>query len=220
MLIVHFYNNTEKVYSVYANSLEEVKENPKAYFPEVTKNTIITLEDFKYPIFSEGILREMTREELIENGIPITLEEGEKIENKKLIKIEKPSKYHSWNGKEWIADLGKAKKEKRDELKGVRSEKIEENIEVHGSIFQVRNSDKENFDDVGLMIRTKEIDENYKKNWVLADNSIKEFTAQQIVDVWKERTKRKDRIFQEFGVLSIKLEKCDSVEKVQKITWE
>ncbi|MDK4471250.1 hypothetical protein MVQ18_10970, partial [Fusobacterium necrophorum] len=29
MIIVHFYNNTEKVYSVYANSLEDVKENPK-----------------------------------------------------------------------------------------------------------------------------------------------------------------------------------------------
>ncbi|WP_315968297.1 hypothetical protein [Fusobacterium equinum] len=49
---------------------------------------------------------------------------------------------------------------------------------------------------------------------------MKSFTAQQIIDVWKERTKRKDRIFQEFGALSIKLEKCNSVEKVQKITWE
>ncbi|MDK4498430.1 DUF4376 domain-containing protein [Fusobacterium necrophorum] len=220
MLIVHFYDNTEKVYSVYANSLEDVKKNPKAYFPEVTENTIITLENFKYPILEKGILREMTREELIENEVSIELEEGEKIENKKLIKFEKPSEYHSWNGEEWIADLQRAKKEKRNELKEIRNQKIEENIEVHGSVFQVRNSDKENFDDVELMMRTGEIDENYKKNWVLADNSIKGFTAQQIIDVWKERTKRKDRIFQEFGALSIKLEKCNSVEKVQKITWE
>ena len=58
-------------------------------------------------------------------------------------------------------------------------------------------------------MRTGEIDENYEKKWVLADNSIKGFTAQQIIDVWKERTKRKDRIFEEFGALSIKLEKCN-----------
>ena len=220
MLIVHFYNNTEKVYSVYANSLKDVKDNPKAYYPQTTEDTIITLEDFKHPVLEKGILREMTREEMVENEIPVSLEEGEKVENKKLIKLEKPSQFHSWNGQEWIADLERAKKEKRNELKEIRNQKIEENIEVHGSVFQVRNSDKENFDDVELMMRTGEIDENYQKNWVLADNSIKSFTAQQIIDVWKERTKRKDKIFQEFGALSIKLEKCDSVQKVQKIIWK
>ena len=177
-------------------------------------------EPFTYPTFSDNNIREKTREELVEEGIEIELQEGEVIQDKKLITFPKPSEYHAWNGHEWIADLERAKKEKRNELKEIRNQKIEENIEVHGSVFQVRNSDKENFDDVELMMRTGEIDENYQKNWVLADNSIKSFTAQQIIDVWKERTKRKDKIFQEFGALSIKLEKCDSVQKVQKIIWK
>ena len=120
---------------------------------------------------------------------------------------------------EGIITLEDVKNKKREELKKIRNQKIEANIEVHGSVFQVRNSDKENFDDVGLMIRTGEIDEEYKKNWVLADNSIKEFTAQQIMDVWKERTKRKDKIFQEFGILSMELEKANSIEEIEKIDW-
>ncbi|KYM44113.1 hypothetical protein A2U15_07410 [Fusobacterium necrophorum subsp. funduliforme] len=191
--------------------------------PDIDKESCVVIEreePFTYPTFSDNNIREKTREELVEEGIEIELQEGEVIQDKKLVTFPKPSEYHAWNGHEWIADLERAKKEKRNELKEIRNQKIEENIEVHGSVFQVRNSDKENFDDVELMMRTGEIDENYQKNWVLADNSIKSFTAQQIIDVWKERTKRKDKIFQEFGALSIKLEKCDSVQKVQKIIWK
>ncbi|XGU46890.1 DUF4376 domain-containing protein [Fusobacterium necrophorum subsp. funduliforme] len=121
---------------------------------------------------------------------------------------------------EGLITLEDVKKQKREELKKIRNQKIEENIEVYGSVFQVRNSDKEHFDDVDLMIRTNEINENYKKNWVLADNSVKEFTAQQIIDVWKERTKRKDKIFIDFGSLSMKLQSCNSVEEIEKIKWK
>lgn len=121
---------------------------------------------------------------------------------------------------EGLITLEDVKKQKREELKKVRNQKIEENIEVYGSVFQVRNSDKEHFDDVDLMIRTHEINENYKKKWVLADNSVKEFTAQQIIDVWKERTKRKDKIFIDFGSLSMKLQSCNSVEEIEKIKWK
>lgn len=116
--------------------------------------------------------------------------------------------------------LERLKSLKRKELKEIRTKKIQADIEVHGELFQVRDSDKENFDDVGLMVRTGEIDYSYIKNWVLADNSIKPFTAQQIIDVWKERTKRKDNIFLQFGKLSMELEACNSVEEIEAIKWE
>ena len=191
-------------------------------YPEVDKNNCIIVEQeesFKYPTYSEGMIREKTKEELVAEGIEVSLEPGEKIVNKKLVKIERPSQYHIWNGSEWVVDFEEIKAIKREELKKKRAEKIEENIEVHGEVFQVRNSDKENFDDVGLMIRTGEIDYSYVKHWVLADNSIKPFTAQQIIDVWKERTKRKDKIFLEFGQLAMKLEACNTVEEIESIEW-
>lgn len=220
MKTIHIYLGNEKVYSVYANSFEEVRLNPEAFYKDYEDNMIISEIEYTNPIFENGTLREATKDELVAKGIEVILEEGEVIRRKKIVKIEKPSQYHTWNGANWTIDLDELKKIKREELKKIRTAKVEENIEVHNEIFQVRNTDKENFDDVGLMIRTGEIDYSYIKNWVLADNSIKPFTAQQIIDVWKERTKRKDRIYLEFGQLSLKLETCNSVEEIESIKWE
>lgn len=151
----------------------------------------------------------------LENAIEIEVEDDfeftEDIENYILSEA---------NELKYVFNLEQAKLEKREELKSIRNQKIQSDIEVHGSVFQVRDSDKENFDDVGLMIRTGEIDYDYKKHWVLADNSIKEFTARQIIDVWKERTKRKDKIFLEFGQLSMKLAACNNIEEIEAIKWE
>lgn len=191
-------------------------------YPNINPNDCIIVEQeetFKYPTYVDGIIREKTKEELIAEGIEIQLEEGEKIVNKKLIKIERPSQYHKWENGDWTVNLEEVKAQKREELKRIRSKKRQENIEVNGNIFQVRDSDKEHFDDVKLMLDTEEIDRDYKKNWILEDNSIKELTAQEIIDVWKERTKRKDKIFLEFGQLSMRLEACKTVEEIEAIKW-
>lgn len=220
MIIVHFYDNTKKVYSVYANSLEDVKQNPKAYFPEVTENTIITLEDFKYPILKKGILREMTREEMVENEISISLEEGEKIENKKLIKLEKPSQFHSWDGQEWVVDLNEIKRKKRNELKEIRDKKIYENLEVKGSIFQVRKQDLEKF-----FLKKIEADFNpelkeQKENWILADDSFKAIDFNDIQDIFQAFGERQRKLFERFGKLSIQLQKAQTWEEIENIKWE
>lgn len=156
---------------------------------------------------------------LVEEG-HLKLGIGQKIVGDVIHEYEQPSKYHIWNGEEWITNIEQAKLQKREELKAIRSQKIQADIEVHGEMFQVRDSDKENFDDIKLMLDMGEIDEDYKKYWVLVDNSIKEFTAQQIIDVWKERTKRKDKIFLEFGQLSIQLQACRTIEDIETIVWE
>ncbi|MDD7410015.1 DUF4376 domain-containing protein [Fusobacterium gastrosuis] len=220
MVEIYFYKETELKYSVYANSIEDVIEAPADYYAEYTTDMVITDVKFLNPIYINGELREMTREEKVVAGIEVVLEEGEIIKRKKIIKIEKPSQWHTWAGTEWVVDLEEVKARKREELKAVRTAKIQADIEVHGEVFQVRDSDKENFDDTGLMIRTGEIDYSYVKNWILADNSVKPFTAQQIIDVWKERTKRKDKIFLEFGQLSMQLEACQTVEEIEAIKWE
>ena len=48
--IINFYKGTELKYSVYSNSLDDVKKNPLSYFAEYTKDMYITDKNFQYPI--------------------------------------------------------------------------------------------------------------------------------------------------------------------------
>lgn len=118
-------------------------------------------------------------------------------------------------------NLDRIKKEKREELKKIRDSKIRDNISLYGVEFQVRNDvDIENFKDVerGLQRGFKQLTD--KRFWILADNSIKEFTYEQLSKVLDEKAKRKEEIFNKFGLLSMELEKADTVEKIENIKWD
>nr|DAN72489.1 MAG TPA: Protein of unknown function (DUF2977) [Caudoviricetes sp.] len=117
-------------------------------------------------------------------------------------------------------DLVRIKKEKRDELKEIRTNKLYENITVNGDIFQVRKDDLDNFWEVDYILGTGEVVETDTRNWILADNSIKTFTYAQLMNVLTEFIKRKAGIFEKFGVLSIKLEACKTVEEIEVIKWQ
>ena len=125
------------------------------------------------------------------------------------------------NGKiKYSPNLDRLKKIKREELKTIRTEKLYENITVNGDTFQVRKDDLDNFWEVDYMLGTGEVTETDTRNWILADNSIKTFTYAQLMNVLTECIKRKDRICEKFGVLSIKLENCKSVEEIEAIKWQ
>lgn len=117
-------------------------------------------------------------------------------------------------------NIDRLKKIKREELKAVRTNKLYENITVNGDIFQVRKDDLDNFWEVDYMLGTGEVTETDTRNWILADNSIKTFTYSQLMNVLTEFIKRKAEIFEKFGVLSIKLEACKTVEEIESIKWE
>ena len=125
------------------------------------------------------------------------------------------------NGKiKYSPNLDRLKKLKREELKVTRTSKLYENITVNGDTFQVRKDDLDNFWEVDYMLGTGEVTETDTRNWILADNSIKTFTYSQLMNVLTEFIKRKDRIFEKFGELSIKLEVCKSVEEIEAIKWQ
>lgn len=125
------------------------------------------------------------------------------------------------NGKiKYSPNLDKLKKLKRDELKNIRTEKLYENITVNGDTFQIRKDDLDNFWEVDYMLGTGEVTETDARNWILADNSIKTFTYSQLLNVLTEFIKRKSDIFEKFGVFSIKLEACKSVEEIETIKWQ
>lgn len=198
----------------------DINEFKKEWYPNFQEDMKIYNKQFEYPIFENGELREMTKKEKVSNGITVTLEEGEVIENNNLIKISQPSKYHKWINKEWVLDLKELKSQKREELKTIRTSKLFENITINGDIFQVRKDDLDNFWEVDYMLKRGEVTETDTRNWILADNSIKTFTYSQLMNVLTEFIKRKAEIFEKFGALSIKLEACKSVEEIEAIKWQ
>ena len=130
MKTINFYKGTELKYSVYANSLEEVQEKPINYFKEYTEDMKITDKVFQNPILKNNELREMTREEMVENGISINLEDGEFIENKKLIKVPKPTengKYLVWDKEKrfWYLDTENQIKDYFNKIDSLKSETLE-----------------------------------------------------------------------------------------------
>lgn len=125
------------------------------------------------------------------------------------------------NGKiKYSPNIDRLKKLKREELKSIRMQKLFENITVNGDTFQVRKDDLDNFWEVDYMLGTGEVAETDTRNWILADNSIKTFIYAQLMNVLTEFIKRKDRIFEKFGELSIKLEACKSAEEIEAIKWQ
>lgn len=109
MKTINFYKKDKLIFSVYAESLEDVLKSPLSYFPAYTTDVIITDISYQYPIYKDDILREMTREEKVRAGIDVTLEDGEILKDKKIITVPKPSgnpKYLSWNREKglWLLD--------------------------------------------------------------------------------------------------------------------
>ena len=109
MKTINFYKKDKSIFSVYAESLEDVLKSPLSYFNGYTQDMIITDVTYQYPIFKDDVLREMTREEKVRAGIDVTLEDGEIIKDKKIITVPKPSenpKYLSWNKEKglWLLD--------------------------------------------------------------------------------------------------------------------
>lgn len=109
MKTINFYKKDKLIFSVYAESLEDVLKSPLSYFSGYTQDMIITDITYQYPIYKDDVLREMTKEEKVRANIDVQLDDGEIIKDKKIITVPKPSgnqKYLSWNKEKglWLLD--------------------------------------------------------------------------------------------------------------------
>lgn len=109
MKTINFYKKEKLIFSVYAESLEDVLKSPLSYFNGYTQDMIITDVTYQYPIYKDDVLREMSKEEKIRANIEVQLEDGEFIKDKKLVTVPKPSgnqKYMYWDKEKllWILD--------------------------------------------------------------------------------------------------------------------
>ena len=180
MKTINFYKGTELKYSVYANSLEEVQEKPINYFKEYTEDMKITDKVFQNPILKNNELREMTREEMVENGISINLEDGEFIENKKLIKVPKPnenSKYLVWDKEKrfWYLDTENQRKDYFNSIDSIKNEILEYGFDYKAGDKEHRQRCRDK--DIAFMVANivalqtaKEIGINKKVTWYFEDN--------------------------------------------------
>lgn len=115
--------------------------------------------------------------------------------------------------------LEKIKFEKREELKRIRAEKIDADLEVNGDSFQVRERDLQNFYNLKIAVDIDKTRANEKLSWVLADNSIKEFSYAELMGVLGAYIARKQEVFTRFGILKSMLDNCKTVEEVENIQW-
>ena len=153
------------------------------YYPNIQKdNTTIIERDtpFKYPILDGAIIREMTRQEMVENGIEISLEVGEFIENKKLIKVPKPQgndKYLKWDSEKhlWILDTEAQIKDYFDTIDGLKADVLDYGFDykVNGKEHRQRCRDK----DIAYMVANivalqtaKTLGIEKKITWYFEDN--------------------------------------------------
>ena len=109
MKTINFYKKEKLIFSVYAESLEDVLKSPTSYFQGYTQDTIITDITYQYPFYKDDVLREMSKEEKVRANIDVQLDDGEFIKDKKLITVPKPAgnqKYMYWDKEKslWILD--------------------------------------------------------------------------------------------------------------------
>lgn len=195
--IVEFIGEDLPHYITYVEETDSVRE---ATEEEKVARQQITLED---------------NQVIIDNIIYTYNKQYQKVVNNKI--VDKTIKELIEEG---ILTLEEVKKIKRKELKQIRDEKIHENITVHGSIFQVRESDTVKFQLIGLGLALGKLELNGKEKWVLADNSVQEFTNSELIDVLMAKEERERKIFAKFVELDMQLQASSTVEEIEAIKWE
>ena len=153
------------------------------YYPNIQKDNSMIIERdtaFNYPIFDNNIIREMTREEKVENEIEITLELGEFIENKKLIKVPKPKgndKYLNWDSQKhlWILDTEAQRKNYFNTIDSFKAEVLDYGFDYKVDKTEHRQRCRDT--DISKMVATvvalqlaKNMGADKKVTWYFEDN--------------------------------------------------
>lgn len=153
------------------------------YYPNIQKDNSTIIErdtPFNYPIFDNNTIREMTREEKVTNDIEITLEIGEFIENKKLIKVPKPQgneKYLNWDKDKhlWILDTEAQRKDYFNTIDNLKAEILDYGFDYKVDKTEHRQRCRDT--DISKMVATvvalqlaKNMGVDKKITWYFEDN--------------------------------------------------
>ena len=180
MKTINFYKKDKLIFSVYAESLEDVLKSPLSYFQGYTNDMIITDITYQYPFFKDDVLREMSKEEKVRANIEVQLEDGEFIKDKKLITVPKPAgnqKYMYWDKEKslWILDNQKEFDDYCTLIDELKAKSLD-----YGFDYKVKDKDhrqKCRDTDIAKMVSVivalqiaKEMKVNKKVTWYFEDN--------------------------------------------------
>ena len=111
--------------------------------------------------------------------------------------------------------LSQAKEEKRESLKKERDSMIAEDI----NNFQMgRQQARANIP--GSIDKWDILIEGESRHWIMADNSVKAVTKQELIDVSNAYAIRQNNVFGQYGILCTMLEMATDIEEVIAITWK
>ncbi|KDE73926.1 hypothetical protein FUSO7_05510 [Fusobacterium necrophorum BFTR-2] len=117
-------------------------------------------------------------------------------------------------------NLERIKKKVNEKWKNERQEKIDADLEYKNFMFQMREDiDVRNFQQRALQVALGQKKLTDKEEWRLKDNTFKEFTYKElleIVDLWGERKKK---IWIDLKRMWKELEKANSIEEIEEIAW-
>lgn len=178
MKTINFYKKEKIIFSVYAESLEDVLKSPILYFSGYSSDMIVTDITYEYPIFKDDRLREMTKEEKVRANIPVQLVDGEFIKDKKLIVVPKPAgnqKYMYWDKDKWLLDNQKEFDDYCDLIDELKAKSL-----AYGFDYKVKDKDhrqKCRDTDIAKMVSVivalqiaKEMKVDKKVTWYFEDN--------------------------------------------------
>ncbi|MBR8701487.1 MULTISPECIES: penicillin-binding protein [unclassified Fusobacterium] len=167
--MIHIYSKEGK----FKDSLNyTITEFESSWYDNYQPGDFISETKFEHPIGDSGIVREMTRKELLAAGYEVQLNPGEIVSNGEIIIIEKPQSLikPNWNGKEWIE--GYTVEEYHSDIDRIKAEILSEGYTWKGHKQKVRDKD------IGLMTATieslRDYQDLYKKElritWYFDDN--------------------------------------------------
>lgn len=180
MKTINFYKKEKLIFSVYAESLEDVLKSPTSYFNGYTQDMIITDVTYQYPFYKDDVLREMSKEEKVRANIPVQLDDGELIKEKKLITVPKPAgnqKYMYWDKEKslWILDNQKEYDDYCNLIDDLKAKSLEYGFDykVDGKEHRQRCRDK----DIAFMVANvmaldvaAKLGKTKKTTWYFEDN--------------------------------------------------
>ena len=181
MKTINFYKKEKLIFSVYAESLEDVLKSPLSYFNGYTQDMMITDITYQYPFFKDDVLREMSKEEKVRANIEVQLDDGEIIKDKKLIVIPKPAgnqKYMYWDKEKglWLLDNEKEYQDYIDLIDNIKAEILQYGFDykVEGKEHRQRCRDKDITSlasNISIMLAEKIIKGKEKPiTWYFEDN--------------------------------------------------
>ena len=196
--MVHIYDENLKYLIGLNYDYEDFKNNPSLYYPNWKMSYYATENKYEYPVIdTNNIIREMTREEKILNlDMEELLEDGEYLENDKLIVIEYDEKLgylkRTWNKETHIWHEGATKEELQEQYFSIINTSKTEILE-NGYLFidnsEGKHQQKCRDKDLALLgnaiaaqedIATFSPETSLKTLWAFNDGDTLEMTLQEL----------------------------------------